>query len=367
MPQTSSELAHGFSRVAGARASWFVAARNVPEAIAKLGLIGPSDRLVVRATDFSSAFLRHFGSGVLTFAQDVTPEAFLDATRTPAHPAATGALAPREAGHTSYADGAGARYDRVFWFVNSIGCRGLAVPDLRALSLAAREAGALLLVDNTVASPFCCQPLALGAHISFEALDRVAEGCLRAKAVAISVARDVVGKGRKQHAEPLAHDAYCLLAQRLGGEFSQVRFNVAEDDLGRIAQGMETLDARMQRHMDNARVIAEYLAANPFVPRVAYPGLKSHPCHETAARILQHGFGPALDFELPYGVTAGGFLKRCSRSGRSYAAGGPHTRMSALDGDDGHYIRLFAGVDDPLDIVDSLDQAMRLYCNPPHA
>ncbi|MBM6868084.1 PLP-dependent transferase [Collinsella tanakaei] len=360
-------LAREFSRAECARASWFVAARNVPEAIAKLGLIGPSDRLVVRANDFADAFLRSFGSRSLTFAQDVTPEAFRAATWAPVHPAATGSMEPREAGHVSYADGAGARFDRVFWFVNSIGCRGLAVPDLRAVAEAAREAGAMLLVDNTVASSFCCQPLALGAHVVFEALDRVAEGRLFSKAVAISVARDVVGKGRKQHAEPLAHDAYCLLAQRLGGEFSQVRFNVAEDDLERIAQGMETLDARMQRHMDNARVIAEYLAASPFVPRVAYPGLKSHPCHETAARILQHGFGPALDFELPYGVTAGGFLKRCSRSGRSYAAGGPHTRMSALDGDDGHYIRLFAGVDDPLDIVDSLDQAMRLYCNPPHA
>ena len=367
MTQANTELAQEFSAAAHARASWFFRAKNVPEAIAKLGLIGPSDRLVVRANDFTEAFLRHFGSGVLTFAKDDSAEAFVDATWSAQHPAATGRMEPCEEGHASYADGAGARFDRVFWFVNSIGCRGLRVPDLRSLAAAAREAGALLIVDNTVASTYCCQPLALGAHMVFEALDRVAAGLLRTKTVAVSVARDIVGKGRKQQVDALAHQAYCMLAQRLGGEYSQVRFNVDDEDLSVIAAGMETLADRMQRHMDHARVIAEYLSANPFVPSVSYPGLKGHPDHGIAANVLTHGFGPAIDFELPGSATAGSFIEGCSCAGRAHAAGGPYTRLSALDGDDARFIRLFAGVDDPLDIVDSLEQAMRLYCNPPHA
>ena len=363
MTQANIELEREFSAAGCARASWFVRAQNVPQTIAKLGLVGPSDRLVVRANDFTAAYLRFFGTGTLTFAKDQTVEAFMDATRASNHPAAGG---PKE-GHASYADGAGARFDRLFWLVNSIGCRGLRVPDIRALAAAAREAGAILIVDNTVASSWGCKPLALGAHIAFEALDRVASGALAAKAVAISVARSVTGRGRKQRTDELAHQAYCLLAQRLGGERSQLVFNVDDADLNIIENGFSTLAARMQQHVDHARVIAEYLAAHPLVPQTCYPGLKSHPDHAVAAQVLQHGFGPALDFELPDAVTAGEFIEGCTCSGRPYPAGGAHTRMSALCGDEAHFIRLFAGLDDPIDIVDSLEQAMRLYCNPPHA
>ena len=116
---------------------------------------------------------------------------------------------------------------------------------------------------------------------------------------------------------------------------------------------------RMQRHTDHARVIAEYLAAHPLVPQTCYPGLKSHPDHDVAARTLMHGFGPAVDFELAERMSAGTFIKRCSASHRDHPAGGRATRLSPLCGDESHYIRLFAGLDDPIDIVDSLEQAMR--------
>ena len=211
------------------------------------------------------------------------------------------------------------------------------------------------------------QPLSLGAHIVLEALDRVAGGALHAKAVAIAVARSVSGKGRKRRTDELAHRAYCLLAQRLGGEFSQLVFNVDDADLAIIREGLQTLGERMQRHTDHARVIAEYLAAHPLVPQTCYPGLKSHPDHDVAARTLMHGFGPAVDFELAERMCAGTFIRRCAASHRDHPAGGRATRLSPLCGDESHYIRLFAGLDDPIDIVDSLEQAMRLYCNPPHA
>lgn len=345
----------------GARCAWFVRARHVPDALAKIGLVGPADRLVVRANDFTDAFRAAFGAGCLSFARDVTPEAFLDATRACPHPAAGG---PRE-GHASYADGAGAGYDRLFWFVNSIGCFGLRVADLRGLADAARDAGAILIVDNTVASAWGCLPLEAGAHVVCEGLDRVAAGELAERAVGIAVARDARGRGRRRVADPLAADAYRMLAQRLGGERAQPSFDVSCRDLDALARGFATLPARMQRHDDNARAIAEYLAANPYVPSVAYPGLPSHPDHEVAARTLRHGFGPAVDFELPHGLSARGLIAACPASYRSGRAGGPTTRLSAPRGDEARFIRLFAGVDDPLEIVDSLDQAMRLSCDPP--
>ena len=145
----------------------------------------------------------------------------------------------------------------------------------------------------------------------------------------------------------------------------QPSFDVSGRDLDALARGFATLPARMQRHGDNARAIAEYLAANPYVPSVAYPGLPSHPDHEVAARTLRHGFGPAVDFELPHGLSARGLIAACPASYRSARAGGPTTRLSAPRGDEARFIRLFAGVDDPLEIVDSLDRAMRLSCDPP--
>lgn len=361
------ELAQAYAQVHHARFSWFTTACDVACALAKLGLIGPSDRLVVRANDATEAYLRHFGAGVLTFAVDETADAFAAASHASAHPAASGRMEPREEGHASYADGAGMRFDRLFWLVNSIGCRGLRVPDIRALAEAAYAEGAILIVDNTIASARCCQPLALGAHLVCESLDRVAAGSLGAKAVAFSVAHEATGRGRRRRSVPLAHEAYCMLAQRLGGQHTGAVCNVAGDDLAAIRRGLDTLDSRLQRQSDHARVIAEYLAAHPDVPSVGYPGLASHPDHDIAARTLRHGFGPAVDFELPWGVTAGSFIAACDCSHRGCPAGGPLTRLSPLCGDDGTYIRLLAGLDDPIDIVDSLEQALRLFCDPPHA
>lgn len=363
MTQSVHELAQSYAAAQGARRAWFLRARNVAEAIAKLGIIGPGDRLVMRATDEIDDFCAQFGSRSLSFAADLTPEAYVAATNAHVHPAARRSVE----GHASYADGAGASFDRLFWLVESIGCRGLRVPDIRALADAARAAGAILLVDNTVPSSWGCHPLALGAHVAFEALDRFAAGLLRAPVVAIAVARDRRGRAGKARRDDGAHGAYCLLAQRLGGEMTHAVSDIDGQDVAAIADGLGSLEGRMQRHVDHARVVAEYLAASPAVGRVGYPGLKGHPDNDVAARTLMHGFGPAVDFELPEHVSAGAFIAVCPCSNRSLPAGGSATRLSPLRGDDSRFIRLFAGLDDPLDIVDSLEQAMRLFCNPPHA
>lgn len=362
-----SEVAERFAEAHRGRAAWFLSASNVPEAIAKLGLVGPTDRLVVCADDFAHAFHRGFHEGTVRFVDEPTPEAFTEASdpdeEPEPDPARTSyASAPEPAHHASYAHAAGACVDRLFWFVNAIGCRGLRVPDLRALVRAAQAAGAVLIVDDTVPSSFCCHPLALGAHLVFEALDRVAAGELSEKLVGLAVAPSVTGKGRRRRTDPLAEDAYLLLAMRLGQGTTPSA--LAPADLDAVARGLETLPARLQTHTDNARALAAYLDCHPAIPWVGYPGLASHPDHDVAAAVLEHGFGPAVEFELPYPVTAASLIAVCDPSFRAAPAGGAITRMSARDGAEMRFIRLFAGVDDPLAVADSLDQALRMFCNP---
>lgn len=227
--------------------------------------------------------------------------------------------------------------------LDMVGGDGLRVTDVRARVDEARNAGARLLVDITVPSHFGCHAFELGADVQLEALDRVAAGMLRRKVVAISSRADLT----------VAGDV------------------LDPDDLAAIAQGLDSLHERMQRHFDHARALAEYLSCCDSLisggrVSVSYPGLTSHPDHGLATRVLMHGFGPAVDFELPdaWGVTAGEFISRCRLNGRSLPAGGFNTRLHARDGADGSAIRIFAGLDNPLEIADDLDQAMRWFRNP---
>lgn len=334
-----------YAALVSARIACFLRARHVPEALRRLGLVRPGDRLIVCADDFADAFAERFPRESLFFVAEPAPRDFQAAMAKAGLPTPFGADAA----------------PRVFWLVNSIGGFGLRVPDLRALAAAARAAGAFLIVDNTVPSCFGCEPLKLGAHFCFEALDRVGAGALPDKLVAVSA--PFSHASRKHPADPLADAAFQLL-ENAAAAADPALFAVGEKGAETLARGLDTLPARMQRHMDNARAIAEYLRCHPAMARVHYPGLPGHPDHAAAANVLMHGCGPAVDFELARG-TAGGFLSSCRCANRRAPAGGSLTRIAAPKGDEARYLRLFAGVDDPLDIVDSLDQALRLFCNPP--
>ena len=72
-----------------------------------------------------------------------------------------------------------------------------------------------------------------------------------------------------------------------------------------------------------------------------------------------HGAGPAIDFVLPRGERAGEFIRALGAEYRTAPAGGPRTRVSALEGDGGCTVRLFAGTDNPLGVVDDIDRALR--------
>ena len=238
----------------------------------------------------------------------------------------------------------------LWWFVNSIGGFGLRVPDLRALGRAAREARALLVVDNTVASAFGCDPLRLGAALSLEALDRVCAGKAPRKLVAASVARSQPKRHRVDAAAECAHALLegCGLA----------KLDMPADEADVLERGLDSLDVRMQAHFDRARALAEYLAANEMVRDVRYPGLSSHPDHAIATGILEHGFGPAVEFDL-MDCTAGEFFSILPDEFRTSPAGGPTTRLSAPRGKQGSTVRLFAGTDNPLVVAATLDNALR--------
>ena len=377
MTRSQAELAWAYAHAQGGRAAWFSYAENVPDMLAKIGLIAPEDHLIVCADDFASSFERHFRWGRLTFVAEPTADAFLTASGWGAAncdaPEGTGDdRLVVEGSPASYAYPAGVHAARTYWFVSTIGCTCLRVADIRELAHAAARVGALLIVDNTVASAFCCHPIELGAHICMEALDRVAAGMLERKAVAISVAPAVSGRGRRRIVHPEAEDAYRLIAFGLGDPDEPVSFGMlSPDDLSALAWGIDSLSYRMQMHNDHARAIAEYLSCHPQVARVFSPGLHTHPDAALAPSVLMHCFGPAIDFSLlgsceeSAAHAAHRFVDGCACAHRDVPAGGSATRMSVAACKDAAYVRIFVGTDDPLSVADSRDQALRLFCNPP--
>lgn len=316
---------------AGAREARLLAALHVPAALSLLGIVRPGDRLVAFADDFADAFASGFDGCDVAMVDEPLAAAF--------------AAASEDFDVSFDAEGS-----HLWWFVNSIGGFGLRVPDLRALGRAAREARALLVVDNTVASAFGCDPLRLGAALSLEALDRVCAGKAPRKLVAASVARSQLKRHRVDAAAECAHALIegCGLAA----------LDLSSDEAEVLERGLDTLDTRMQAYFDRARALAEYLAANEMVRNVHYPGLTSHPDHAIATGILEHGFGPEVEFDL-MDCTAGEFFSILPDEFRTSPAGGATTRLSAPRGKQGSTIRLFAGTDDPLIVAATLDNALR--------
>ena len=325
------QLEEAWALRAGAREALLLAASHVPAALSLLGIVRPGDRLVAFADDFADAFARSFDGCDVALVGSPAVEAFVAASE-------------------NFDASLDAEGPHLWWFVNSIGGFGLRVPDLRALSRSARGAHALLVVDNTVASAFGCDPLRLGAVLSLEALDRVCAGKAPRKLVAASVARSQLKRHRVDAAAECAHVLFA------GCGAAALDLSAEETDV--LERGLSSLNARMQAHFDRARALAEYLAANEMVRNVRYPGLTSHPDHAIATGILEHGFGPAVEFDL-MDCSAGEFFSMLPDEFRTSPAGGATTRLSAPRGKQGSTIRLFAGTDNPLVVASVLDNALR--------
>src|SRR5213076_3651122 len=139
----------------------------------------------------------------------------------------------------------------------------LGIADIAVLAEVAHDAGALLVVDNTFASPYLQQPLALGADVVVHSMTKYMGGH-----------SDVVGGALVVNDDTLADDlAYHQNAMgAVAGPF----------DAWLVLRGIKTLPVRMDRHSENATRVAEMLTRHPRVTKVLYPGLPEHPGHEIA-------------------------------------------------------------------------------------
>src|SRR5499427_9316952 len=158
----------------------------------------------------------------------------------------------------------------------------LSIADIAALAQIAHEAGALLVVDNTFASPYLQQPLALGADAVVHSTTKYIGGH-----------SDVVGGA------VVVSDA--ALAERLYFLRNAVGSTPGPFDAWLTLRGAKTLAVRMDRHCENAARIAEMLVSHPRVTQVYYPGLASHPGHEVAAKQMR-GFGGMVSFRVRGGA-----------------------------------------------------------------
>ena len=160
----------------------------------------------------------------------------------------------------------------------------LSVVDIAAVAQACREAGALLVVDNTFASPYLQNPLALGA-------DAVAHSTTKY----LGGHSDVVG-GAVVVSDPELGERLAFAQNATGGV-------AAPFDAWLTLRGIRTLAVRMDRHSRNASRVAEMLARHPAVSGVLYPGLPGHPGHEVAAKQMR-GFGGMVAFRVRGGEDA---------------------------------------------------------------
>lgn len=222
------------------------------------------------------------------------------------------------------------------------------VTDIEAFCRIAHAHGALAVVDNTVATPVLTRPLALGADIVMHSCTKYLNGHGDVLAGAL-VTREETPFWRR--IREVAHDA-----GGLPGSF----------EAWLLLRGMRTLFLRMERISTSALAIAEHFKEHPKVGALLYPGLPGDPGHEVAARQMRGGFGGMLSMRMRGGREAAvGVQARVRLFRRATSFGttesliehrasyeGPQTRVP----DD--LLRLSIGLEDPLDLIEDLEQAL---------
>jgi cystathionine gamma-synthase len=228
----------------------------------------------------------------------------------------------------------------------------LNIADIRALAQAAHEAGAMLVVDNTFASPYLQQPLALGADVVVHSTTKYLGGH-----------SDVIG-GAVVMADPDLAERLAFIQNATGGVPGPF-------DAWLTLRGIKTLAARMDRHCRNAMRVAQMLAEHPAVAQVYYPGLPTHPGHKTAQEQMR-AFGGMVSFRLLAGEEAA--VQACARTrlftlGESlggveslieHPARMTHASVTGSELEvPGDLIRLSVGIEDCDDLLDDLREALQ--------
>ncbi|MCW2132181.1 cystathionine gamma-synthase [Arthrobacter sp. VKM Ac-2550] len=226
------------------------------------------------------------------------------------------------------------------------------ITDIAALADVAHGAGALLVVDNTFASPYLQNPLALGADIVVHSTTKYIGGH-----------SDVVGG-----AVVLNDDA---LAEKIGFIQFAVGAVSAPLDAFLTTRGLKTLGVRMDRHSANAQAVAEWLQGRPEVEAVYYPGLPNHPDHELAKKQMR-GFGGMVSVSFTGGEAAARkvaenttiFTLAESLGGIeslvNYPSEMTHASVKGTELEvPANLIRLSVGIEDTEDLIADLEQAFK--------
>jgi cystathionine gamma-synthase len=230
----------------------------------------------------------------------------------------------------------------------------LRIVDIAAVARAAREAGALVVADNTFLSPVWQRPLALGADVVVHSTTKYLNGH-----------SDVVG-GALIVADGQLHERLTWWANCIG-------VTGAPFDSYLTLRGLRTLHARMRAHGENAMAVARLLVNHPAVARVHFPGLESHPGH-ALARTQQQGFGAMVSFELGGGTAeVRAFLAALRNFSLAESLGGVESLVAhpasmthaAMDADararagiSDSLIRLSVGIEEAADLTRDLAQAL---------
>jgi cystathionine gamma-synthase len=227
----------------------------------------------------------------------------------------------------------------------------LAIADIEAIAEIAHAAGALVVVDNTFATPYLQQPLPLGADIIVHSTTKYCGGH-----------SDVIGGALVTSDDELA--------ERLRFHQNAMGGVPGPFDCWLVLRGLRTLAVRMERHCDNAERIADYLVGHSRVPEVFFPGLESHPGHDLAKRQMRR-YGGMVSFRVAGGEQAaldvisrtkviilgeslGGVESLIEHPGRMTHASVAGTALEVPD----DLVRFSVGIEDAEDLIADLDQAL---------
>jgi len=224
------------------------------------------------------------------------------------------------------------------------------VVDIRAAADAAHEAGAMVVVDNTFASPYLQQPLSLGADVVLHSTTKYLGGH-----------SDLIG-GFVATSDPTVAERLYFLQKSLGAVPGPL-------DCWLVLRGAKTLAVRMRQHCDNAQAIAGYLDRHPRVEKVLYPGLPHHPGHAIASRQMRD-FGGMISFLVESEDEAVALVERTKIWKLAESLGGVEslieipalmTHMSTAESPFAappNLIRLSVGLEAPEDLLADLEVAL---------
>lgn len=277
-------------------------------------------------------------------------------------------------------------------YLETIGNPKLEVPDFEGIASVAHKHGVPVMVDNTFGTPYLINPIRYGVNIVLHSTTKWIGGHGLSIGGAIVDGGNFDWKASGRHPglvepEPAYHGA--VIADLAGPAAFITRARVVGlRDLGAAQSpfntflnliGLETLALRMERHVQNAQQVAEYLEAHSGVSWVNYPGLPSHHSYERAQRYLPRGAGAVIGFGIKGGKEAGAVfidsLKLFShlanvgdaRSLAIHPATTTHQQLSAEEqaasGVTDDYIRLAVGIENIEDILADLEQALETALN----